>query len=119
MDVVAGVDGATARARPALRRSSACSMGCIWPRSTCSTTSSARRRPTARGPTVITFDHHPDEILTGTRRRCWCDPEERLERLDEAGVAVTVVQHFDVTVRETTFDAFVERIRARASSPAC
>jgi FAD synthase len=41
------------------------------------------------------------------------DPQERLERLAAAGVAVTVVQHFDDALRHTAFDAFVERIRAR------
>jgi len=69
----------------------------------------------ARGarPTVITFDHHPDEVLTGTAPPLLLDPVERIERLDQAGVAVTVVQHFDAALRETPYDAFVERIRAR------
>ena len=43
------------------------------------------------------------------------DPGERLERLEAAGVAVTVVQHFDQALRETPYDAFVERIRARVA----
>jgi riboflavin kinase/FMN adenylyltransferase len=41
------------------------------------------------------------------------DSEERLERLAAAGVEVTVVQPFDAALRETPYDAFVERIRAR------
>ncbi len=61
-------------------------------------------------PTVITFDHHPDEILTGKAPPLLCDPAERLERLAAAGVAVTVVQTFDVALRETPFDVFVRRI---------
>ena len=61
-------------------------------------------------PAVITFDHHPDEILTGHAPPLLCDPEERLERLETAGVAVTVVQHFDLALRETPFDGFVRRI---------
>lgn len=61
-------------------------------------------------PAVITFDHHPDEILTGHAPPLLCDPEERLERLESAGVAVTVVQHFDLALRETPFDAFIRRI---------
>ena len=37
------------------------------------------------------------------------------QRLDAAGVAVTVVQHFDDALRHTPYDAFVERIRARVA----
>jgi riboflavin kinase/FMN adenylyltransferase len=71
----------------------------------------------ARGarPTVITFDHHPDEVLMGTAPALLLDPGERLERLEAAGVAVTVVQHFDELLRRTSYDVFVERIRARVA----
>lgn len=71
----------------------------------------------ARGarPAVITFDHHPDEVLMGKAPPLLLDPGERLERLEEAGVAVTVVQHFDQALRQTPYDAFVERIRARVA----
>jgi len=64
-------------------------------------------------PTVITFDHHPDEILRGTAPALLLDPQERLERLEAAGGTVTVVQHFDDALRRTPYDAFVERIRSR------
>ena len=64
-------------------------------------------------PVVITFDHHPDEILTGSAPPLLCDPEERLERLEAAGVDATVVVHFDQRLRETTYDAFVAMIAAR------
>ena len=64
-------------------------------------------------PTVITFDHHPDEVLRGTAPALLLDPQERLERLEAAGLAVTVVQHFDDALRRTPYDAFVERIRSR------
>ncbi|MFL5716297.1 MAG: hypothetical protein ACJ77V_01825 [Chloroflexota bacterium] len=64
-------------------------------------------------PTVITFDHHPDEVLMGRAPALLLDPDERLERLDAAGVAVTVVQHFDKALRETPYDRFIERIRDR------
>ena len=33
-------------------------------------------------PAVLTFDHHPDEILTGTAPPLLCDPGERLDRLE-------------------------------------
>ncbi len=64
-------------------------------------------------PTVITFDHHPDAVLMGTAPPLLLDPGERLERLEAAGVEVTVVQHFDDALRHTPYDVFVERIRTR------
>ncbi len=66
-------------------------------------------------PTVITFDHHPDEILMGRAPALLLDPVERLERLEAAGVAVAVVQHFDELLRRTPYDVFVERIRERVA----
>ena len=66
-------------------------------------------------PMVITFDHHPDEVLVGAAPPLLVHPDERLERLAAAGVGVTVVQHFDEAVRRTPYDAFVERIRARTA----
>ena len=73
------------------------------------------REAAARGarPLVITFDHHPDEILTGSAPPLLCDPAERLELLAAAGVASTVVVHFDQALRETTYEAFVAGIAAR------
>ena len=64
-------------------------------------------------PAVITFDAHPDEILTGTAPPLLVDPDERLARIARAGVAVTVVQHFDRRLRETPFDGFVRMITDR------
>ena len=71
----------------------------------------------ARGarPTVITFDHHPDEVLTGSAPPLLLHPDERVDRLRGAGVAVTVIQPFDETVRHTAYDAFIESIRSRTS----
>ena len=69
----------------------------------------------ASRPTVITFDAHPDQVLMGTAPPLLLDPGERLERLEAAGVAVTVVQPFDEALRQTAYDAFVERIRARVA----
>ena len=51
----------------------------------------------------------------GTAPPLLLDPGERLERLEAAGVAVTVVQPFDEALRQTPYDAFVERIRARVA----
>lgn len=74
-----------------------------------------RREAAARDalPAVVTFDHHPDEILKGSAPPLLCDPDERLARLADAGVAVTVVQHFDRALRETPFDVFVRSIADR------
>lgn len=72
----------------------------------------AARRRNAH-PAVLTFDHHPDEILAGAAPPLLCDPDERLARLERDGVAVTVVEHFDEELRRTPFDAFVARIQAR------
>ena len=67
----------------------------------------------AAAPAVVTFDHHPEEVLLGAAPPLLCDPDERLARLEAAGVAVTVVQTFDVALRETPFEAFVRRIADR------
>jgi riboflavin kinase/FMN adenylyltransferase len=72
-------------------------------------------RSRAARPTVVTFDHHPDEVLMGTAPPLLLDPGERLARLQDAGVEVTVVQHFDEVVRHLAYVEFVERIRARVT----
>ncbi len=66
-------------------------------------------------PAVITFDAHPDEVLTGSAPPLLIHPDERLERLASVGVEVTVVQHFDDAVRRTPYDAFVATIQAGTS----
>jgi tRNA pseudouridine55 synthase len=71
-------------------------------------------RRTAR-PAVITFDAHPEEILLGAAPPILCDPDERLVRLAAAGVQVTIVQHFDATLRMTPYDDFVAMITQRSS----
>jgi riboflavin kinase/FMN adenylyltransferase len=64
---------------------------------------------------VVTFDHHPDEVITGIAPPLLCDPEERLALLEAAGVGTTVVVHFDQALRETTYDAFVDRLATHGS----
>jgi len=64
-------------------------------------------------PAVLTFDHHPDQIVAGAAPPLLVDPAERLVRLARAGVGVTIVSHFDEALRRTPYDAFVESIRAR------
>ncbi len=65
-------------------------------------------------PLVITFDHHPDEVLTGSAPPLLCDPDERLDRLRAAGVDTTVVVEFDRRLRETPYQAFVDAVADRA-----
>jgi tRNA pseudouridine55 synthase len=72
----------------------------------------AAQRAGAR-PLVITFDAHPEELIEGLAPPLLCDPDERLVRLQAAGVEVTVVQHFDHALRITPYDAFVAAIRER------
>jgi riboflavin kinase/FMN adenylyltransferase len=74
----------------------------------------AARRHEARAA-VVTFDHHPDEILVGTAPPLLCDADERLRLLAAAGVDVTVVQHFDERLRNTPFDAFIDSIAGRTA----
>ncbi len=85
--------------------SSACSTGSTSAtRTSSSTWSIAAAAHTAR-PAVITFDHHPDEVLIGHAPPLLLDPDERLERLEAAGVDVTVVQTFRCRApRATPFD---------------
>lgn len=64
-------------------------------------------------PMVLTFDHHPDEVITGSAPPLLCDPDERFARMEEAGVETVVVVHFDQRMRETTYDAFVAQLAAR------
>ncbi len=64
-------------------------------------------------PAVITFDHHPDEILVGTAPPVLCDPLERLVRFGHAGIEVVIIQHFDTAVRMTPYTEFVRTIAER------
>jgi len=67
----------------------------------------------AARPGVITFDSHPDEVIVGAAPPLLLDPDERIRLLDDAGVEVIVVQHFDAALRMTEYDEFIHRITAR------
>lgn len=67
----------------------------------------------AARPAVITFDSHPDEVLVGAAPPLLLDPGDRLRLLEDAGVGVVVIQHFDEILRRTRYDEFVARITAR------
>jgi riboflavin kinase/FMN adenylyltransferase len=64
-------------------------------------------------PAVVTFDAHPDAVLTGHAPPLLMDADERLERLADAGVEVVVIEHFDDELRRTEYDAFVDGIASR------
>ena len=64
-------------------------------------------------PAVITFDAHPDAILLGQAPPLLMDPGERLGRLEELGVEVVVIEHFDDALRRTAYDTFVAGIAER------
>jgi riboflavin kinase/FMN adenylyltransferase len=72
----------------------------------------AARERSAR-PAVITFDAHPDAVLLGHAPPLLMDPDERLDRLAAAGVELVVVEHFDETLRQTPYDAFIHGITSR------
>ena len=64
-------------------------------------------------PAVITFDAHPDAVLRGYAPPLLLDPDERRARLEDAGVEIVVVEHFDDRLRTTPYDAFVASITGR------
>jgi riboflavin kinase/FMN adenylyltransferase len=63
-------------------------------------------------PTVITFDPHPQAVVRGQAPDLLMNPAERLERLAEAGVGITVVQRFDEAFRQTSARDFMVRLGA-------
>ena len=74
----------------------------------------AEARARAARPAVITFDSPPDEVIVGAAPPLLLDPDERIRQLEEAGVEVIVVQHFDAALRMTEYDDFIHRITAQA-----
>jgi FAD synthase len=73
----------------------------------------AEARSRGARPSVITFDSHPDEVIVGAAPPLLLDSQERIRLLNEAGVEVIVVQHFDAALRMTEYDEFLHRITAR------
>jgi riboflavin kinase/FMN adenylyltransferase len=67
----------------------------------------------AARPAVVTFDAHPDAVLTGSAPPLLLDPDQRAALLGDAGVEVLVVVHFDEALRRTPYDAFVGSIAER------
>jgi riboflavin kinase / FMN adenylyltransferase len=59
---------------------------------------------------AVTFDPHPEAVLRGLAPALLCDLDERLARLDRAGVGLTVVQRFDRELSALSAEAFVDRL---------
>jgi riboflavin kinase/FMN adenylyltransferase len=62
------------------------------------------------GTVVVTFDPHPQAVVGGQAPTLLCDLDERLARLDRAGVDLAVVQRFDRGLSELSAEAFVDRL---------
>jgi riboflavin kinase/FMN adenylyltransferase len=61
-------------------------------------------------PVAITFDPHPQAVITGRAPDLICDPDEKLARMADAGAATIVVQRFDEAFRSQTAEEFLERL---------
>lgn len=66
-------------------------------------------------PVIITFDPHPDAVLRDAAPPLLCDPEERLARIAEAGIELTVVQSFDHSFAALSAEQFLGRLVAGRS----
>jgi riboflavin kinase/FMN adenylyltransferase len=61
-------------------------------------------------PVAITFEPHPQAVITGRAPDLICDATEKLERMAAAGAGVLVVQRFDEAFRSQTAEEFLERL---------
>jgi riboflavin kinase/FMN adenylyltransferase len=59
---------------------------------------------------AITFEPHPQAVITGRAPDLICDPQDRLARIAEAGADVIVVQRFDEAFRSQSAEEFLERL---------
>lgn len=61
-------------------------------------------------PVAITFEPHPQAVITGRSPDLICDPVERLARIADAGAGIVVVQRFDQAFRSQTAEEFLARL---------
>jgi len=61
-------------------------------------------------PVAITFDPHPQAVITGQAPDLICDPDEKLARMGEVGAELVVVQRFDEAFRAQTAEEFLDRL---------
>jgi riboflavin kinase / FMN adenylyltransferase len=59
---------------------------------------------------ALTFDPHPAAVLRGAAPALLCDPLEKLERLAETGIGLTVVCRFDRRFADQSPDEFLRRL---------
>lgn len=67
-------------------------------------------RELGAAPVAITFDPHPQAVITGRVPDLICDPAEKLARMAAAGADVIVVQRFDEAFRSQTAEEFLDRL---------
>lgn len=61
-------------------------------------------------PVAVTFDPHPDAVVSGRAPDLLMDQQERLEQLARSVAGLVVLQRFDEFFRRTTAEEFVERL---------
>jgi len=72
----------------------------------------ATAREVGATPLVVTFDPHPQLLLSGRTPELLCSVEERVRRLGALGVEIVVVQPFTTELRMLSADAFLDRLAA-------
>jgi riboflavin kinase/FMN adenylyltransferase len=63
-------------------------------------------------PVVLTFSNHPAEVLGRTPPKLLCTLEEKLQRLKQAGIALTIVLPFTSELAKTSYDQFLKNLKA-------
>lgn len=61
-------------------------------------------------PVAITFEPHPQAVVTGRTPELICDPHDKLSRIVDAGAGLVVVQRFDEPFRAQTAEEFLDRL---------
>jgi riboflavin kinase/FMN adenylyltransferase len=61
-------------------------------------------------PVAITFDPHPQAVITGRVPDLICDADDKLARMADAGAEVIVMQRFDEAFRSQTAEEFLARL---------
>jgi riboflavin kinase/FMN adenylyltransferase len=61
-------------------------------------------------PVAVTFDPHPDAVVSGEAPDLLMDQQERLEWMSRYVAGMVVLQRFDQVFRRTTAEEFVERL---------
>lgn len=62
---------------------------------------------------VITFSNHPSEVLLHAAPTTLCSLEERLKRMEEAGIDLAIVIPFTRKLSREPYDIFLKKIKQR------